>query len=83
MPQQLQREMRYVRVALSKHLKCLDDPTTHQKLLDGGATNPTEFYFQLGYTGMSVLKHAEDLLWTSLGQNLKLFKKYYKYHEYH
>jgi len=78
MPQQLQREMRYARVALRKHLKYLNDPTIHQKLSDGSATNPTEFFFQLGFTGMGILKHAEDLLWTSLGQNLKLVKKHHR-----
>ena len=78
MPQQLQREMRYVRDALRKHLKHLNDPTIHQKLSDGKATNPTEFFFRLGFTGMGILKHAEDLLWTSLGQNLKLVTKHYQ-----
>ena len=70
MAQQLQREMRYVRFGLRRHLKFLNDPLIHQKLSDGMATNPTESFFRLGYTGMGVLKSAEDLLWISLGQNL-------------
>lgn len=78
MASQLHREMRYVRLALRKHLKHLNDPTIHQKLSDGSATNPTEFFFQLGFTGMGILKRAEDHLWRSLGQNLKLVKTHHK-----